>query len=173
MVSANPVVSDTMSPVVVRPLRWRDIEAILELERNLFAPDAWSAETFRSELAQADTRYYIVVSDSAPILGYAGLRVVGTEGDIQTIAVDRSHWGQGLGSVLLSALLAEAAHRGCRKVFLEVRADNPRARRLYERFGFTPLGIRRSYYQRAGVDAVTMKLTDVGKWATTAGAGNG
>ena len=43
------------------------------------------------------------------------------------------------------------------EVVLEVRKDNPRARRLYLRHGFTEIGIRRGYYQPSGVDAVVMR----------------
>jgi [ribosomal protein S18]-alanine N-acetyltransferase len=42
-------------------------------------------------------------------------------------------------------------------VFLEVRADNPRAHGLYLRRGFEDLGIRRGYYQPSGVDAIVMR----------------
>jgi [ribosomal protein S18]-alanine N-acetyltransferase len=64
--------------------------------------------------------------------------------------------GRGIGSALLTALLEEAAVRGCAEIFLDVRADNDRARRLYERFGFTAVGVRKRYYQPSGVDAIVM-----------------
>jgi ribosomal-protein-alanine N-acetyltransferase len=41
-------------------------------------------------------------------------------------------------------------------VFLHLRADNDRARRLYERFGFTAVGVRKRYYQPSGTDAIVM-----------------
>jgi len=71
------------------------------------------------------------------------------------VADDR--WGQRIGATLLDALLAEAARRGCRDVFLEVRVDNHRAQRLYQRRGFTEIGIRRGYYQPSGTDALVMR----------------
>lgn len=50
----------------------------------------------------------------------------------------RHDWrGQGVGRALLEAVADEAERRGCCKVTLEVRDDNP-ARRLYERAGFKP-----------------------------------
>ena len=55
------------------------------------------------------------------------------------------------------ALVGEAGRRGYTEVLLEVRKDNPRARQLYLRHGFTEVGIRRGYYQPAGVDAVVMR----------------
>ncbi len=81
----------------------------------------------------------------------------GPEADVLTLAVDPMHWGNGTGTALLQALLDEAAKRHCAEVFLEVRADNPRARGLYELHGFTEIGVRRGYYQPAGVDAIVMR----------------
>ncbi|MGA5701339.1 ribosomal protein S18-alanine N-acetyltransferase [Peterkaempfera bronchialis] len=146
-------------------MRWWDIEPVLELERVLFPEDAWSAGMFWSELAETRhpgaTRHYTVAEDgTGRIAGYAGLMAVGGEGDVQTIAVAREHWGTGLGSRLLTELVREAGRRGCADLLLEVRVDNPRAQRLYERFGFEPVGVRRNYYQPAGVDALVMRLAD-------------
>jgi len=46
---------------------------------------------------------------------------------------------QGVGRALVEQVLAEARRRGLRRVFLEVRVDNP-ARRLYHRIGFRRVG---------------------------------
>jgi ribosomal-protein-alanine N-acetyltransferase len=95
-------------------------------------------------------------SSHEEIVGYAGLCAVGDAGDVQTIAVRADHWGHGVGAALLTALLTEAADRGCTSVYLEVRADNERAQKLYERFGFERIGVRKRYYQPSGVDAIVM-----------------
>ncbi|WP_341872876.1 GNAT family N-acetyltransferase [Leucobacter insecticola] len=58
----------------------------------------------------------------------------------------------------MNALLDEAATRGVREVFLEVRADNPVAQSLYASLGFTEIGVRPRYYQPDNVDAFVMKL---------------
>ena len=75
-----------------------------------------------------------------------------------TIAVAADRWSQGIGSQLLDRLLAEARSRGATEVFLEVRADNARAQRLYQWRGFAEVGIRRGYYQPSGMDAIVMRL---------------
>ena len=74
-----------------------------------------------------------------------------------TIAVAAGQWGQGIGTGLLSALVAEARRRGCTEMFLEVRADNTRAQRLYRWWGFGQIGVRRGYYQPSGTDAIVMR----------------
>ncbi|MFE2723676.1 ribosomal protein S18-alanine N-acetyltransferase [Kitasatospora sp. NPDC059327] len=143
-------------------MRWWDIAPVLELELDLFPEDAWSTGMYWSELAEAHpggTRHYTVATAAdGAIVGYAGLMAVAGEGDVQTIAVDRRHQGTGLGAVLLADLIREAARRDCAELLLEVRVDNPRAQRLYERFGFEAVGIRRGYYQPAGIDALVMRL---------------
>ena len=78
--------------------------------------------------------------------------------DVQTIAVVRDQWGTGLGSRLLTDLLQHATAFECDEVLLEVRVDNTRAQKLYERFGFEPIGFRRGYYQPGNVDALVMRV---------------
>ncbi|MBB4894594.1 ribosomal-protein-alanine N-acetyltransferase [Streptomyces olivoverticillatus] len=148
--------------VRIREMRWWDIGPVLELERELFPHDAWSKGLFWSELAHARganaNRRYVVAQTPDGIVGYAGLAVIDGTGDVQTIAVDQGYWGTGLGARLLSELLRTATAFECREVLLEVRVDNTRAQRLYERFGFEPVGIRRGYYQPGNVDALVMRM---------------
>ncbi|MGD0686166.1 MAG: ribosomal protein S18-alanine N-acetyltransferase [Streptosporangiaceae bacterium] len=135
-----------------------DIAAVLELEGELFGEEAWSRAMLRGELAQQpESRHYLVADDGGTIAGYAGLLAAGTQGDVLTLAVARGRWGQGTGSALLEALLAEALRRGCTEVFLEVRTDNARAQQLYRRYGFAQIGVRRGYYQPSGTDALVMR----------------
>lgn len=147
---------------VLREMRWWDIEPVLALEHDLFPDDAWSPGMFWSELAHARgphaTRRYVVAQAGDRIVGYAGLAAAGGLGDVQTIAVVRDHWSTGLGSRLLTDLLHHATSFECEEVLLEVRVDNTRAQKLYERFGFEPVGFRRGYYQPGNVDALVMRV---------------
>ncbi|WP_406725976.1 ribosomal protein S18-alanine N-acetyltransferase [Streptomyces sp. GD-15H] len=164
--------------VVLREMRWWDIEPVLQVERDLFPEDAWSRGMFWSELAHARgpaaTRRYVVAEEGDRLVGYAGLTAAGAPpdgdgasggdatgvADVQTIAVTRDHWGTGLGSRLLTELLRAATAFECAEVFLECRIDNVRAQKLYERFGFETIGVRKGYYQPGNVDALVMRLTD-------------
>jgi [ribosomal protein S18]-alanine N-acetyltransferase len=144
--------------VVLRPMTLADLDQVLELERAVFGAEAWTRQMLVGELEQQPaSRYYLVADDAGRVVGYAGLLGAGWQGDVLTLAVATNRWGNGIGSALLEALLAEAARRGCTEVFLEVRADNARAQRLYRRHGFTEIGIRRGYYQPSGADALVMK----------------
>lgn len=143
----------------LRPMTSADLPGILNLEHAVFGDEAWSPQMLAGELAQQPaSRYYLVAQDGAAIVGYAGLLAAGSQADVLTLAVAADHWGLGIGSALLQALLAEAARRGAAEVFLEVRADNARAQALYLRHDFTQIGIRRGYYQPSGADALVMRL---------------
>lgn len=109
-------------------------------------------------LRRPATRYCIVADTDGAIVGYACLNAFpGGRGDVQTIAVRDDHQGEGIGTALLTDLIAAAAARGCRDVFLDVSADNTRARLLYRRTGFTEVGVRPGYYQPSGADAIVMR----------------
>jgi [ribosomal protein S18]-alanine N-acetyltransferase len=164
----------------LRPMLPSDLDAVLALEHELFPDDAWTPEMFADEVSQPpDSRLYLVAeggdvrdqegaedradspgqSRDACLTGYAGLMFVpdGVSADVLTIAVAEASWGKGVGSALLGALVDAARRRGCEQMFLEVRKDNPRARGLYLRRGFEEIGVRRGYYQPAGVDAIVMR----------------
>jgi ribosomal-protein-alanine N-acetyltransferase len=157
-----------------------DLVDVIALEYELFPDDPWTPEMFADEVAQPpDSRLYLIAEAEAgdggvresdiitgrgtvgpPVMaGYAGMMFIpgGTQADVLTIAVRLPYWGRGIGSTLLAALLGAARDRGCAEVFLEVRADNPRAHGLYLRRGFTEIGVRRGYYQPSGTDAIVMR----------------
>lgn len=140
-----------------------DLSAIMPLETATFGTDAWSTDSMAAELASPHTYYLVAFQSETPdaVDGYAGLLAPSgaREGDVQTIAVAEGARRHGLGRALLGTLVSEARRRGAREVFLEVRADNPAAQRLYAAFGFEEIGVRRGYYQPDDVDAIVMRHT--------------
>ena len=146
--------------IALRPMSRRDLASVLTLEGDLFGNEAWTEGMLSAELAGVpDSRYYLVAEDESRVVGYAGLLTAGGQADVLTMAVAQDRWGEGIGAALLGELLAEAGRRGCHEVFLEVRVDNARAQKLYRRYGFTEIGLRRGYYQPSGTDALVMRRT--------------
>ena len=132
--------------VVLRPMVSSDVPAVAKLEVALFGEEAWSPDMLASELAGEPGKYYLVAADDGVIAGYAGLLATGGgQADVLTVGVAHDRWGEGIGAALLDNLLTEAARRGCTEVYLEVRVDNDRAQRLYQRHGFTRVGLRRAH----------------------------
>ena len=137
--------------------RERAIGAFAALERELFLTGAWSENAIRQELAAPARTYLMDVNDDA-IRGYAGFWYDGDDAELMTIGVGSAYQRQGIASALLQRLIDEAKRQGARRMLLEVRVDNHAALTLYQRFGFTRLGLRKRYYQPEGMDAYTMSL---------------
>jgi ribosomal-protein-alanine N-acetyltransferase len=77
------------------------------------------------------------------------------------VAVDPQHQRRGIAARLLHEEMKQAIDMGAGAVSLEVRVTNWGAQRLYARFGFRPVGIRRNYYQELHEDALIMWSEDV------------
>jgi ribosomal-protein-alanine N-acetyltransferase len=136
--------------------RWWHVAEVLPIEADLFGAEKWTAGMFWNELANGH-HYLVALDDDGRVAGYAGLALVPpAEAWVQNLAVRRDAQRGGLGAALLAALLERAEEAGARKVLLEVAADNAPAQRLYDRYGFTPVGVRRGYYQPSNTDAVVM-----------------
>jgi ribosomal-protein-alanine N-acetyltransferase len=152
----------------LRPLRSADFDRVLELERILFGPSAWTYGMLADELAGLG-RWYVVAelagpeamrygAGRRPVIGYAGLWFDGDVAQVMTIGVDPDHQRLGVGRELLRALVDRSRQLGASAVLLEVRVDNEPALALYRRFGFEQIGVRKRYYQPEDKDAYTMRL---------------
>jgi ribosomal-protein-alanine acetyltransferase len=139
-----------------------DLHAIMALESATFQNDAWSTESMLGELESEHTHYLFAFDPQHPqaLAGYAGLLAPegSPDGEVQTIAVAPDARQHGLGRTLMQRLITEADARGAVQVFLEVRADNPNARALYDSLGFEQIAVRKNYYQPDNVDAQVMRL---------------
>lgn len=148
-----------MNSWVIRSAIESDLDSIMALEHECFPVDAWSRENMHFEILAHHT-HYLVAHIGADLVAFAGLsKVPGSEqSDIQTIAVADSIRGRGLGKQLMNQLLSEARRLHATEVFLEVRADNLPAQKLYESLGFEHIDTRKRYYQPDNVDAWVMRL---------------
>jgi [ribosomal protein S18]-alanine N-acetyltransferase len=142
--------------VGVRRARARDLPRILEIERTSF-PLPWSPATFRS-LLDRERVLVLVAAEGARVVAHAVLWWVADEGELANLAVAPEARRQGIGSLLMDRILAEARAAGLRSIFLEVRASNLGALALYRRRGFREVGRRKDYYSRPREDALILRL---------------
>jgi ribosomal-protein-alanine N-acetyltransferase len=141
----------------IRPMTTADLSAVLEIEKALFPIDAWTEESFLSELAEVSiSRDVSVAISDSEIVGYASFRYVGKQGDVNTVAVSKAHQGKGIGTTLMDWLESQAALRNVREIFLEVRSDNEAAIKMYAARGYERIDIRRNYYGNT-IDANIMR----------------
>jgi ribosomal-protein-alanine N-acetyltransferase len=95
------------------------------------------------------------------LLGYFVLMKGLDETHLLNITVTPEAQGQGHARHMLNEVAAWSSRQGAQWLWLEVRVSNTRARRIYERYGFKEMGVRRNYYPLAAFkreDAVVMNL---------------
>ncbi len=83
-------------------------------------------------------------------VGHGVINVIIDEAHLLNITVKPESQGRGLGLLLLDKLMKRAYELNGRECFLELRASNQSAYRLYERYGFNEVGRRRDYYPAVG-----------------------
>jgi ribosomal-protein-alanine N-acetyltransferase len=141
--------------VQIVPMRRRHLRTVVRIEGQVY-PRPWTHSLFVSELALRSSRAYFVAKVGRDIVGYAGLMMSLTDGHVTTIAVDPAWQRHGIGTRLLLALAKESIAREATALTLEVRLSNRGAQDLYQRFGFTAVGVRKGYYADTGEDALVM-----------------
>lgn len=104
-----------------------------------------------------------VPEDSGPedIAGYVSLWFQGNEAHITEIAVREKLRGNGIGELLLIGSVRVAMENGSTVLTLEARVSNFIAQRLYEKYGFKEVGIRKNYYSDNREDAVIMTTSPI------------
>jgi len=139
-----------------------DLPALAEVERAAFE-NGWPATALAHELEQNAMARYVLV-EAAPaaegeahaVLGFAGLWLIVDEAHVVTVAVAPPYRHNGLGRLLVHALVALASDCGMTNATLECRVSNQAARALYRDYGFHEVGLRKHYYADNGEDAVIM-----------------
>ena len=142
-------------------MRRRHLRGVMGIERQVY-PRPWSPNLFLSEMAESQNRCYLVARIDREVVGYAGMICYGEEAHVTNVAVDPMHQRDKIGSRLLHDLLRQAVEMGAEAMSLEVRVTNWGAQRLYGRFGFRPVGIRKNYYQEINEDALIMWVDGIG-----------
>ena len=145
--------------IIIRVSAEEDAEAIAGIESEAFSMP-WSVNAFTDAIKSKNYIYLTAFNDNE-IVGYAGCTVVGDEGDITNIAVDKNYSKRGIGEMLIRRLIEEADDCGIGQIFLEVRASNIAAQALYTKVGFEMIGTRRNFYQKPTEDACLMKWTKI------------
>ena len=131
--------------VRIEPMRIEDLVIVHAIERASFAAP-WPANAYRSELETNRLAHYLVVRADEEIVGYGGMWLMVDEAHITTFAIHPAWRRRRIGERLLLAFLDLAIDRRAREATLEVRLSNLPARRLYEKYGFKPVGLRPRYY---------------------------
>jgi ribosomal-protein-alanine N-acetyltransferase len=134
-----------------------DLPFVIEIE-NVCYPNPWKLSSFKGEIDNRpiSNPYVIIYRPLEKIIGYIIYWHIRDEVQISNIAISPDFRQLGVGEGVFRKVLQEIRHKGVEFVFLEVRPSNLAARRLYEKLGFTILGLRKGYYRNPSEDAIVM-----------------
>lgn len=146
--------SDSIS---FRPMTEADLDRVVQIESAAFS-HPWSRNLFVDGLKSYDCW---LMFEGEEQVGHGIIQIILDEAHLLNITVRPQSQGRGLGLRLLEHLMRRALELKAGECFLEVRASNQGAYRLYERYGFNEIGRRRDYYPAAGgrEDALVMACT--------------
>lgn len=127
----------------LRPMCEEDLVRVIDIE--LVAYDfPWTLGIFRDCLRYGYT--CMVFESDEDLLGYGILSVGAGECHLLNICIAPAFQGRGHGAQMIEGLLELARTQAARMAFLEVRASNTAAYRVYTKLGFNELGVRKNYY---------------------------
>ena len=138
----------------IRAMKFSDIEQVYKIECRVF-PIPWPKTFFENDLQKQSVIAFVADDNKELILGYGLANCIDIELHITNIAVDPSWQNQGIGTMILLELEKVGRERGCLTVYLEVRVNNSKAIKFYNKLGYRIL-MTRKYYYLDGADAYVM-----------------
>jgi len=139
----------------LREMTRADLNKVLDIERKSFE-QPYTREIFEQELKIKVANLW-VATHRKNILGYIDFWVVADEVELISIAVHPQFKRMGVGEMLLREMIHFVELKGLSFIYLDVRESNLTAQKLYSKFGFSKVGVRRRYYSDNQEDAIIMK----------------
>lgn len=152
VVSANSLIN-------FRPMEEKDLHQVTAIEKAAYS-FPWTPGIFSDCLRVGYHARVLELEEK--MIGYGIMSMAVGEAHILNVCVHPNYQCHGFGAFILNSLLDMAKQHQTETVFLEVRASNQAAVRLYDKFGFNQIGIRRRYYpssQQEREDALIFSLS--------------
>ncbi|MDP2167183.1 MAG: ribosomal protein S18-alanine N-acetyltransferase [Thermodesulfovibrionales bacterium] len=143
-----------MTRIIIETMKKGHLPEVLAIERASFSAP-WSERSFYDELHNPSS-FSFVAFMGENVAGYVCARKLWDEGHILNLAVRPDMRRQGIGQALALKVVGELRKSACRCIYLEVRASNHEAKKLYEKLGFLVTGTRKAYYEAPKEDALAM-----------------
>ena len=140
----------------VIPMQKDYLDEVIKVEEQAYGEHHWSKESFFNELNNQLAKYYCVFNEQGELVGYCGCWQIMEEAHITNVAVSPNFRRQNIGEALLIAIIKSCYKEMVKYLTLEVRVSNEPAIKLYEKYGFKSLGVRKGYYQDNNEDALIM-----------------
>ncbi len=137
---------------------YSDLASIAKLEKQCFS-EPWSFKALEDFISYPTNNILVCEGENGIVLGYITFSLILDELQIANVAVDTSQRRQGIGQALVSELIKYGDKKDCLIITLEVRKSNIPAIMLYEKCGFSKVGLRKNYYKSPVEDGILMNYT--------------
>ena len=136
----------------IKKMSLDDLEQIKNNLNNF--DDFWTYSILKQELLNKNSKYIVCKSENE-IIGFAGIWISPVDIHITNIVIRKDLRNNKFGTILLQELLDLAKNENKEEITLEVNKNNTAAIKLYSKFEFKEIGIRKKYYNNID-DAIIM-----------------
>ena len=136
----------------IKKMSLDDLEQIKNNLNNF--DDFWTYSILKQELLNKNSKYIVCKSENE-IIGFAGIWISPVDIHITNIVIRKDLRNNKFGTILLQELLDLAKNENKKEITLEVNKNNTAAIKLYSKFEFKEIGIRKKYYNNID-DAIIM-----------------
>lgn len=128
---------------MITPVLENDFDRLFEIEQQAHLVP-WAKGTLLN--SQGERYLNLKLSVENRIVAFAICQFMLDEATLFNIAVDPAYQDKGYGKQLLQALIAQLQQKQITTLWLEVRASNTTAQKLYFSLGFNEVTVRKNYY---------------------------
>lgn len=140
---------------MISEMNLQDLENIKDCLLTDF-DNFWSYNILKQELENGKSKYFVAKQENE-IVGFAGILLIIDQVNIMNIVVKRDKRNFGIGSLLLEEIIRYSKIHNATSITLEVNEKNIPAIKLYKKYGFKQVGLRRKYYNNED-NAILMDL---------------
>lgn len=143
--------------LTITPMSFNDLD---EMKNNLKSDfdDFWDYITLKEELLSSFSKYFVAKTSNNTIVGFTGIKIILDEADLMNIVTKKNMRNFGFGSSMLEYLISYCKAHKIKSLNLEVNAQNSIAIKLYKKYNFKEIGLRKKYYNNT-YDAILMALS--------------
>jgi len=141
---------------IIRTATLDDLDEIYKIENIIYPEHHWSKDDYEKELTNQLAHYKCAVNSENKIIGHYGFWQLFEEAHLVTIEVLPEFRKQKTATALMIDMTDECYKLMIKYITLEVREGNVAAISLYEKFGFSTIGMRKKYYQDNDENALIM-----------------
>ncbi len=140
---------------MISEMNLQDLENIKDCLLTNF-DNFWSYNILKQELENGKSKYFVAKQENE-IVGFAGILLIIDQVNIMNIVVKKDKRNFGIGSLLLEEIIRYSKIHNATSITLEVNEKNIPAIKLYKKYGFKQVGLRRKYYNNED-NAILMDL---------------